>query len=230
MQRTRPLDAVEIRVLGVLLEKEQTTPESYPLTINQTILACNQKSNRDPVTALTETEVVEALDRLAADVLAWRSTGSRAERWEHRLDRRWALASDSKAIMTLLLLRGAQTPGELRTRCGRMHSFGNVDDVEAILMRLSEGTDPLVRELARRPGHREQRWIHLVGEQEDTVPELPVAAARPSSTAGRAPVAPADDRVEPLQAEVERLKDQVETLSAALSALTQRVTEVEEMI
>jgi uncharacterized protein YceH (UPF0502 family) len=214
---------VEIRVLGALLEKEQTTPESYPLTINQAILACNQKSNRDPVTALTETEVVEALDRLAADVLAWRSTGSRAERWEHRLDRRWVLSSASKAIMTLLLLRGAQTPGELRTRGGRMHSFGDVGEVEAALAHMAEGTDPLVRELARRPGQREQRWIHLVGEEEDTVAEAPVVEPRATSAPVRGRTAPADDRVERLEAEVERL-------SEALRTLSQRVSEIEEMI
>ena len=126
MPSTRPLDPIEIRVLGTLLEKEQTTPDHYPMTINGLINACNQKTNREPVTSLTETEVVEALDRLRLDVLTWRSEGARAERWEQRLDRRWHLTPPRKAIMTLLLLRGAQTPGELKTRSDRMHSFESV--------------------------------------------------------------------------------------------------------
>lgn len=167
MSRTRKLDPIEIRVLGALLEKEQTTPDHYPLTTNAVIAACNQKSNRDPVMQLGETEIVEALDRLRQDVLVWRSEGARAERWEHRLDRRWNLDKASKAILTLLLLRGPQTPGELRTRSERMHAFGSVDEVDASLRALSEGFDAMVCELPRRPGQREARWMHLEGVEGD---------------------------------------------------------------
>ncbi len=112
----RKLDFAEVRVLGSLLEKEQTNPETVPMTVNALIAACNQKTNREPVMQLTETEVVEALDRLRAEVLVWRTEGARTERWQQSVVRRWGLDRAGKALMTLLLLRGPQTPGELRTR------------------------------------------------------------------------------------------------------------------
>src|SRR5262245_4411211 len=112
----RKLTAHEIRVLGCLLEKEQTTPDQYPLTVNTLIAASNQKTNRAPVLELSETEVVGALDSLRHEALAWRSEGARSERWEHLLDRRWSLDKPAKAVITLLLLRGPQTPAELRGR------------------------------------------------------------------------------------------------------------------
>lgn len=167
MSRTRKLDPVEIRVLGVLLEKEQATPDHYPLTTNAVIAGCNQKSNREPVMELSETEVTEALDRLREDVLVWRTASARAERWEHRLDRRWELDSKSKAVMTLLLLRGPQTPGELRSRSERLCSFDSVDQLEETLQELAGGFDALVCELPRRPGQRECRWMHLESTERD---------------------------------------------------------------
>ena len=214
MTPTRPLDSIELRVLGALLEKQQTTPDAYPLTINQVIAAANQKSNRDPVLSLTETQVVEALDRLAIDVLAWRSTGARAERWEHRLDRRWHLDRARKAIMTLLMLRGPQTPGELRSRSGRMHSFGNVEDVDRVLRGLADGPEPLVLEMARRPGQREQRWMHLVGDEDPATIEAQFAAM--PTAAPRA--AARNELVE----RIEQLESQVQTLESRLEALESR--------
>lgn len=212
MQPTRPLDSIEVRVLGALLEKEQTTPDAYPLTINQVIAASNQKSNRDPVLSLTETEVVEALDRLAADVLTWRSVGPRAERWEHRLDRRWHLDRARKAIMTLLMLRGPQTPGELRSRSGRMHSFSKVEDVDVVLRGMSDGPEPLVRELSRRPGQRERRWIHLVGDQDpaEIEAELAAAAPPPRATARNELI----ERIEQLESKVASLESRIEQLES----------------
>src|SRR4051794_10141398 len=112
----RQLDAAEIRVLGVLLEKEQITPEACPLTVNALIAGCNQKTNREPVMELTEGQVVDALERLRQDVLVWRTESARSERWQQSVVRRWGLDHAGKALMALLLLRGAQTAGELRTR------------------------------------------------------------------------------------------------------------------
>ena len=110
MRTIRELDATEERVLGALMEKEQSTPDYYPMTVNSVIAACNQKSNREPVTELSETEVVETLESLRRDVLAWRSDGGRVERWSQSVSRRLELSAPKKAILTLLMLRGPQTP------------------------------------------------------------------------------------------------------------------------
>lgn len=226
MSRTRKLDPIEIRVLGVLLEKEQTTPDQYPLTTLAVVSGCNQKTNREPVTDLSETEVTEALDRLREDVLAWRTQSARAERWEHRLDRRWQLDPASKAVMTLLLLRGPQTPGELRTRADRMHSFESVAEVEGVLQRLSEGDDPLVRELPRRPGQRESRWMHLEGTEElpSEVADAPAERAeprRPAPGTASQVAGPASDeaRLARLEAAVAELREAVAELRDEVRAL-----------
>jgi uncharacterized protein len=153
-----PLDAVEIRVLGVLLEKEQTTPEACPLTVNAILAGCNQKTNREPVMELTEGQVTEALERLRQDVLAWRSEGVRTEKWQQSVVRRWGLDRAGKALMTLLLLRGAQTPGELRTRSERLNPFSTLQDVEEALQRMATIDEPLVTEQPRRAGQKEIRW------------------------------------------------------------------------
>jgi len=232
MSRTRKLDPVEIRVLGVLLEKEQATPDHYPLTTNAVLAGCNQKSNRDPVMELSETEVTEALDRLREDVLVWRSASARAERWEHRLDRRWELDARSKAIMTLLLLRGPQTPGELRSRSERLCSFDSVDQVEEILRELSGGFDALVCELPRRPGQREARWMHLESTEGDPreaeaawqEPERPAAAATPTTRPSQRAasdesaerIASLEEAVEELRSTVAELSEQVRDLRAQL--------------
>lgn len=229
MPRTRPLDFFELRVLGVLLEKEQTTPDHYPLTINALISACNQKTNRDPVTQLSETEVVEALDRLRLDVLTWRSDGARAERWEHRLDRRWELTGPRKAIMTLLLLRGPQTPGELKSRSDRMHSFDSVTEVEQTLADLASGDEEkLVCELPRRPGQREARWAHLCGEEDPVAAEAQavhaVQAAPASSAVAAGPRGPSSvARLESLEGEVAELKNEVGGLQGELAALQEEL-------
>ena len=238
MSRTRKLDPIEIRVLGALLEKEQTTPDQYPLTINATIAACNQKSNRDPVMKLTETQVVEALDRLREDVLTWRTQGARVERWQHSLDRRWHLTSKSKAIMTLLLLRGPQTAGELRSRSERMHHFESLAEVEETLTGLADGFDALVCELPRQPGKRETRWMHLEsaeGDPRETAAQEaaeqeaapvtftgPPAAGPPAATppAVTPPAAaPRDERLEKLETAVEKLQATVATLEEQVQSL-----------
>ncbi len=200
----RQLDAVECRVLGALLEKEQATPEYYPMTIHALVAACNQKSNREPVLELSEGEVEAALRRLFEDVMVWRSEGARALKWSHNLDRRWGLTAPTKAVMTLLLLRGAQTAGELRGRGDRLHAFATVAEVEAALSDLAagdpaQGEQPLVAELPRAPGQKERRWAHLVG----AAPYLGSApeAALPAGGSGRR-----DDRL----AEIERRLARIE--------------------
>jgi uncharacterized protein YceH (UPF0502 family) len=211
----RQLDPVEIRVLGSLLEKEQTNPETIPMSVNAIILACNQKTNREPVMALTEDQVVNALDRLRQDVLVWRTEGARTERWQQSVVRRWGLDRAGKALMTLLLLRGPQTPGELRTRAERMHAFASVDEVEEALRRLAAIDEPLVRDLPRRAGQKEIRWIHLVGElalepEPREVSEPPEAVLAAASRPG-------------LSSRVERLEELVERLAADLDELKKQL-------
>lgn len=237
MPRTRTLDFFELRVLGTLMEKEQTTPDHYPLTINALISACNQKTNRDPVTQLTETEVVEALDRLRLDVLTWRSDGARVERWEHRLDRRWSLTSPRKAIMTLLLLRGPQTPGELKSRSERMHHFESVRELDETLRELSaEGEDQLICELPRRPGQREARWAHLCGEEdplETAATEAAAAPAKPSTPRAQGPsslqrLEQLEKQMSELQSETADLRTQLDAMKEAHRALRVRLGDLEE--
>ena len=208
----RPLDAVEVRVLGSLLEKEQTNPETVPMTVNALIAACNQKTNREPVMQLSETAVVEALDRLRQEVLAWRTEGARTERWQQSVVRRWGLDRAGKALMTLLLLRGPQTPGELRTRSERLHPFASLEEAEEALRNLAGMDEPLVRELPRRPGQKETRWTHLVGEAAPETEETPVEIAEPSASA-RPSLA---SRVERLEELVARLAEGLEELKRQL--------------
>ena len=212
----RQLDPVEVRVLGSLLEKEQTNPETVPMTVNALIAACNQKTNREPVMQLTETQVVEALDRLRQDVLAWRTEGARTERWQQSVVRRWGLDRAGKALMTLLLLRGPQTPGELRTRSERMHPFASLEEVEEALRRLAGMDEPLVKELPRRPGQKETRWTHLVGELAPVSEEPEELMSEPDPDAPARPSLAS--RVERLEEVVARLTEELEELKKQLGA------------
>ncbi len=207
----RPLDAVEIRILGSLLEKEQTTPETYPLTVPALLAACNQKTNREPIMEVTENQGVEALERLRQEVLVWRKEGARSERWSQSVSRRWGLDTAGKrALLTLLLLRGPQTAGELKSRSERLHAFASLDEVEETLSHLAADEEPLVAELPRRPGQKETRWTHLVGEIVEAPAALP---ARPSDLLAPAPSGPT------LSSRVERLEAEVARLAADLAAL-----------
>jgi hypothetical protein len=205
----RTLDAVEVRVLGCLLEKEQATPEYYPLTLNALVAACNQRSSREPVMELQPAEVEAALDRLHAEVLVWPLPGERVPRFRHALDR-WGLDPETKAVVTLLLLRGPQTPGELKARSERLHAFTSTDEIQAALERMSSGEEPLAVQLGRRPGQKEARWAHLVsGVPEE---EAPPAIASP----GQGPSA--GDRIADLEERVTRLEAELERLRADLGA------------
>lgn len=225
MAHTRLLDDIEQRILGALMEKEQATPDHYPLTVASLMAACNQKSNRDPVLSLGEAEIVEALERLRKDVLVWRQQGPRAEKWQHCLTNRWHLGPPGLAVMTLLLLRGPQTPGELRTRSGRLHAFESVGDVEVTLSRLAAGDDPLVRELPRAPGQRETRWRHVMGQDVMGEGGDGEAAASPATLSLPAPEVSgsaqseqaSDDRVGDLERRVAALERRLARLESELS-------------
>ena len=164
------LDEIEVRVLGALLEKEITTPDYYPLSLNALINACNQKSNREPVMTLDESAVRQALDSLDEKRLAGQTStaDSRVPKYAHRLQEAFNFDRRETAVLCVLLLRGPQTPGELRGRSERMYKFDDLGVVESALHRLMEREPPLVKKLARQPGTKESRYAHLLaGELEE---------------------------------------------------------------
>lgn len=173
------LDATDQRILGSLLEKQRTVPGSYPLSLNSLRLACNQTSSRDPITGLDDATIENAIRDLKVRGLirvVWAGKGSRALKYHQLLDEVLSLQPDERALVTVLLLRGAQSPGELKTRTERLHPFDDKDEVEQVLRRMAALPEPLVRELPRRAGQREDRWVHLLGP----VVEPDGAAAAPS--------------------------------------------------
>lgn len=206
MRLPRPLDAAEVRVLGSLLEKELLTPDVYPMTLPGLVAACNQRTSREPVTELSAPEVVAALDRLRELVLAWKVTGGRADKWEHNLDARWDLAKGEKALVALLLLRGAQTAAELRARAERMHDLASVEAAEELLRKMAAHAEPLVVELPRRPGQKEARWAHLASG----APEAEPSAPRPTAPTGPSPIEKRllalEERLASVEAELAALK------------------------
>lgn len=198
-----PLDPIEIRVIGSLMEKQLTTPEVYPLTLNGLTLACNQKTNREPVTSYSEKEIERALAALQGDRMVWRIMGGRVTRWEQGVERAWSLDERERAIMTMLFLRGAQTPGDLRNRSERLYAFASLGEVEEALQRLSLREPPLVRELPRRPGQKEPRWTHIFDETPVEQSEAPVPS-RSESLSGR--VDRLEEALDLLASEVTKLK------------------------
>ncbi|HEX6708035.1 MAG TPA: YceH family protein [Albitalea sp.] len=162
----RDLSLLEARVLGVLIEKAHTVPDSYPLSLNALVSGCNQKTARDPVINATEAEVQGAVDALKSLSLAFESSGSRVSRYEHNLGRSLSLPSQSVALLAVLMLRGPQTAAELRTNCERLHRFADVSSVEAFLTELAERPPEkggaMVLKLPRAPGSREARWAQLL--------------------------------------------------------------------
>ena len=201
---SRELNAIETRVLGSLAEKQMSTPEYYPLTLNALVAACNQKSNREPVMEVSEADVLRALDALQEEKLAWKVVGGRAVRWEHNLETALQLDRAGKAVLTLLFLRGPQTPGELRGRSDRLHPFASIAEVEETLQRLAVSPDPLTRELPRRPGQKETRWMHVLG-----------SSVFGPALGGQGP-AEAGPHTDSLEQRVQRLEEEMRALKAKL--------------
>lgn len=210
MLRTRrPLDQVELRVLGSLLEKQVTTPEYYPLSTNALVAACNQKSNRDPVLEIPEGEVSAALERLQEMNLVWRIIGGRATKWEQNVEKKWELDAASRAVITLLFLRGPQTAGELRGRSDRLFEFSTVDEVETILRKLRDDSDPFVTELPRQAGQKERRWMHLFAgavDHADIVETSPPVPASRTSESLESRVSMLETKIEQISSELARLR------------------------
>jgi uncharacterized protein len=207
------LSETEARVLGALVEKETTTPEYYPLSLNALVNACNQKSNRDPVMTLDEDAVRHALRSLTDSAMA-RSAGgdSRVAKFEHRLNELYNFHRHELAILCVLLLRGPQTPGELRTRCERMYAFQDLDAVHSALNLLMRRDPPLVKVLPRQPGTKESRYMQLFSG--DAVPETAGDSndGDSTSTAGSAANSANSDRLRELENEVTLLRRELETL------------------
>ncbi len=202
------LDPIEIRVLGSLVEKQITTPDYYPLSLNALTNACNQINNRDPVVSCSETEVTRALDRLRDKRLAYVVSGaeSRVVKFGHKLGETLELPRPEIAVLCELMLRGPQTAGELRGRCARMHPFADPADVLATLGKLASRAEPLVAVLPRQPGTKESRHAHLLSGE-------PVSPPSTAAEPARAAASPeAADRVAQLEAEVASLKQQLDFL------------------
>ncbi len=204
------LDPQEIRVLAVLAEKEALTPDNYPMSLNAIVTGCNQLSSRDPVMQMTEDAVLDTLQRLIARKLANVITqaGARVSKYEHRMRIKWSLEQDKLAILTVLMLRGPQTAGEIRTRTGRLHDFKSVADVENGLQFLIDKYPPLVARLERAPGTKEARYAQLLGGEVRY--EAPVGGGA-GAGAGGGRIGQLEQEVADLRAEVEALKAQFET-------------------
>lgn len=200
----------ETRVLGVLCEKQRTVPDSYPMTLNSLLAGCNQKTSRDPVLELTESDVLAALDGLREHSLIIEQSGSRVARYAHNLERVLQIPTQSSAILTALMLRGPQTSAELRTNCERLHKFSDISALEAFLAELSErSAGALVIELPRQPGARENRWMHLLSGEVDLSQFAAGSIAAAADPALKT-------RVEELEAEVALLKNQLAHLAREL--------------
>jgi uncharacterized protein YceH (UPF0502 family) len=213
-----PLTDIEVRVLGSLLEKEVTTPDNYPLSLNALLAACNQTTNREPVLRLDEDEVVTAtvMLRRRGLLLQIQPAGSRVTKYEHQLGKEMELGRRELAPLGVLMLRGPQTPGELFARTARLEPFADLADLEAVLESLiARQPEPLVTRLPRRPGQKELRYAHLLGGE-------PTQADAPEGVEERtAPARHADaegDRVAALERTVEELRAEVAALRAELDA------------
>jgi uncharacterized protein len=205
------LTAVEVRVLGSLVEKDATTPDYYPLSLNALVNACNQKSNRDPFMSLDENTVRDALSSLQEKRLAGpvNSADSRVTKYEHRMQEVFNFSRGENAVLCVLLLRGPQTPGELRGRTERMHPFNDLDEVQFALQRLMQRQPPLAKVLPRQPGTKESRYVHLLsGDVEGAAASLPTHVPSGEDSASLDRIEELEENVILLQREIENLKQQ----------------------
>ncbi len=214
------LSPVEARIMGSLAEKQLTTPQQYPLTINALVAACNQTSNRDPVVAYDDGIVEPALSSLREAGLlrlVHPSHGRSATRYRQVLDERYGLDSKSLSIVAVLLLRGPQTIGELRARTERMADFAGFEDVESELDRLAEGDDPLVRRLPRRPGQKEERWAETLGATTSDPSVMTEFLSEPNRDDHLS--VSDEDEVASLRADVNALRQEISRIAAAVAEL-----------
>ena len=211
----RALSPLEARVVGVLVEKQHTVADSYPLSLNALVLGCNQKTARDPVINATDAEVLVAIDALKALALVVEVSGSRVSRYEHNLKRVLGVPGQSEAILALLVLRGPQTAAELRATTERLHRFADISSVEGFLDELAARAPPLVARLPRAPGAREPRWAHLL------CGDVPAQAHAAPTGAGAATAQDfvAAGEIAALKVEQARLRDEVAALRATVARI-----------
>lgn len=209
------LSLLETRILGVLYEKQHTVPDTYPLSLNALVAGCNQKTSRNPVMDVTESEVQAALDNLKGPTLVMESSGGRVARYSHNLEKVLRLPSQALALLTLLMLRGPQTGGELRINCERLHRFADISAVEAFLEELAQRPDgALVMELPRQPSARENRWTHLLSG----TPELEIGPAAYAPGEETAPDVTLGE-ITALRANVARLENELGELKVLVAKL-----------
>jgi uncharacterized protein len=206
------LDAEEQRVLGTLIEKQLATPQYYPMTLAALVAGCNQSTSREPVTAYAESEVKETIGRLR-DLGLLRtvlpSHGRSVDRYGHRLDEQITLIKEEVALLGVLMLRGAQTENELKTRTERLADWEPPDTVASILDRLAARDEPLVRNVGRGPGQSQDRWIHLLGPVPERVPIEPAGASRPAGAQSAARLEELELRVTALETEIAELRERL---------------------
>ena len=208
------LSPVEARVLGVLAEKQRTVPDTYPLTLNALVSGCNQKTSRDPVMEVSDAQAQEALDSLRGMNLVIESSGGRVPRYSHNTERVLQVPTPSVALLTVLMLRGPQTAGELRINCDRLHKFADISSVEGFLHELAERpAGALVTELARQPGSRENRWAHLLSGAPAQEQLSPPRQAAPQAD-GHGALEALKARVDALEADVSELRQLIAALQA----------------
>lgn len=207
-ETTQVMTAIQVRVLGCLVEKKETTPEQYPLTLNSLRNACNQKTARQPITGYSVGEIGHTLRELESLGFVREAWGSRAAKYEHLADKALGLHSKGLALLCPLMLRGPQTPGELKINSHRLFAFNDLDDVHYILGRLSEHEPPLVTVLPRQAGQKEERYAHLLCGEPDIPAYVPVAAG--SAQGGLTA------RVEVLELELEKLRERLEKIESGL--------------
>lgn len=210
MDMSKPLKSIHVRVLGSLIEKQHTTPDHYPLTLNALKNACNQKSNRSPVVNYHEGELGQAVNELETMHLVTKAWSARSPKYEHRFAKVLDLTGSAVAVLCTLMLRGPQTAGEIRSHTQRLHEFDDIDDVEYVLRRLNEREPSLVMQLARQPGQKEQRFAHLLAGEPDQKAIEASAAAAPQS---------------PLEQRVTELEQQLHDLERRLAALEGTATD-----